>query len=117
MTGPPLDIDRLPIAGAGFVWKGFDDALALVPDTDAVTAVFTTRVGGASLGAFASWNMSYAVGDDRETVDANREAANDAIGHADASSWGRIRQVHGTDVVRWAPDDSRTTCARIRSFE
>lgn len=100
MTGTPLNIDRLPIPGAGFVWKVGDD-LVLVPDTGAVDAVFTTRVGGASQGPFASWNMSYAVGDDRETVEANREAANDAIGHAGASSWGRIRQVHGTEVVRW----------------
>jgi len=106
VTGTPLDADRLPIPGAGFVWKILrDDALALVPKSDAVTAVFTTRVGGASQGPFATWNMSYAVGDARDSVDSNRESANEAIGRAGASSWGRIRQVHGTEVVHWSSED------------
>jgi len=104
VTGNPLDLDRLPTPGAGFVWRLFGDALALVPETDAVSAVFTTRVGGTSDGPFASWNMSFAVGDEHDRVAANREAANEAIGRPGAASWGRVRQVHGTDVVAWHAD-------------
>jgi len=103
VTGTPLNVDRLPNPGAGFVWK-VADTLVLVPEADTVTAVFTTRVGGASDGPFATWNMSYAVGDVQETVASNRDLANDAIGRAGAASWGRTRQVHGTDVVPWAAE-------------
>jgi YfiH family protein len=104
VTGDPLTIDRLPTPGAGFVWRLFGDSLTLVPQTDDVDAIFTTRVGGKSEGPFASWNMSYAVGDERDIVAFNRELANEAIGRAGATSWGRIKQVHGTDVVPWLAD-------------
>lgn len=100
MTGTSSIQDRLPIAGAGFVWEAFEEALVLRPDSDAVHAAFTTRVGGASSGPFASWNVSFAVGDERECVIANRELANRAIGRAGASSWGRIKQVHSDRVLR-----------------
>ena len=103
MTGTPL-IDRLPNPGAGFVWGTVDgDAIVLRPETDLVDAVFTTRVGGASEGPFASWNMSYAVGDERKHVAANRAIANEAVERPGTSSWGRIRQVHGNVVVRARP--------------
>lgn len=99
MTGAFLT-DRLPTPGAGFLWEPFDEALVLRPDTEEVRAAFTTRVGGVSDGSFASWNVSFAVGDDRERVVHNRELAGRTIGRPGARSWGRIRQVHGTRVVR-----------------
>jgi YfiH family protein len=104
VTGDPLDIDRLPAPGAGFVWRTFGTALALVAESDAVAAVFTTRVGGRSQGRFATWNMSYAVGDVAARVAENRASAAACIGRDGAASWGRIRQVHGSDVLRWSPD-------------
>jgi hypothetical protein len=103
VTGTFLGLNRLPATGAGFIWET-TEALLLRPDCSDVVAAFTTRVGGVSEGPFASWNVSYAVGDDRDRVEANRETANRSVGRAGATSWGRTRQVHGRDVVRWHAD-------------
>jgi copper oxidase (laccase) domain-containing protein len=98
VTGTSSAIDRLPIPGAGFIWGAVDQTPYLRPDADGVDAVFTTRVGGQSTGAFESLNVSSAVGDDAEVVRGNRRTVLDAIGGKDW--WPRLRQMHGTTVVR-----------------
>jgi len=103
VTGTPL-VGRLPNSGAGFVWDAFEESILLRPETETVRAAFTTRVGGDSVGPYASFNVSFAVGDDRDSVLANRERANRAIGRTDVASWGRIKQVHSDRVVRAAAD-------------
>jgi len=56
---------------------------------------FTTRDGGASLGAFESLNLSSTVGDDPELVRENWARVRAATGLA----FARVRQVHGCRVV------------------
>jgi YfiH family protein len=97
VTGTSSAIDRLPIPGAGFFWET-EHAPVLRPDTSAVDAAFTTRVGGASTGPFESLNVSFVVGDDADVVRANRATVLQTIGRKDG--WPRLRQMHGTTVVR-----------------
>lgn len=59
-----------------------------------LTAVMTTRSGGASLGAYASMNLGDHVGDDPYAVQENRQRLAQALG-SDATY---LRQVHGTRV-------------------
>jgi polyphenol oxidase len=61
--------------------------------------VFSTRMGGVSDGAFASLNLGFLSGDDRELVQENRRRLYEAAGaHPERVSWPR--QVHGAEVVR-----------------
>jgi YfiH family protein len=64
-----------------------------VPPT--VRALVTTRAGGASRGAYASFNLDPRVGDDPSAVERNREVLRSAL-PADPL-W--LHQVHGADVV------------------
>jgi YfiH family protein len=92
--------NRLPEAGAGFVWDdigGDRPSPVLRPLCDGVSAAFTTRLGGVSIGPFTELNISFRVGDDESSVRANREIAGRAIGRAGV--WSVVRQVHGPDVV------------------
>ena len=60
---------------------------------------FSTRSGGVSNGPYASLNLGFLSGDDRELVEENRRRLYAAAGaHAERVSWPR--QVHGPDVVR-----------------
>ncbi|MEK6771090.1 MAG: peptidoglycan editing factor PgeF [Pseudomonadota bacterium] len=61
-----------------------------------VRALTTTRVGGFSAGAFASFNLGDHVGDDAEAVQRNRAQLREQFGIPEPS-W--LKQVHGTDVV------------------
>ena len=61
--------------------------------------VFSTRTGGVSNGAFASLNLGFLSGDERELVQENRGRLYEAAGaHPERVSWPR--QVHGAVVVR-----------------
>jgi polyphenol oxidase len=96
--------DRLPDAGAGFVWDdvGKDRPVPVLrPMLDGVRAAFTTRVGGVSRAPFDELNISFRVGDTDECARSNRALAGQAIGRGGA--WSVVKQVHGGDVVRAAP--------------
>ncbi len=70
----------------------------IVPDwpaPPAVKAFITTRAGGVSQGAFASYNLGLRSGDDARAVAANRERLR-ALLPAEPK-W--LRQVHGAQVV------------------
>jgi YfiH family protein len=70
----------------------------IVPDWPAppnVRALVTTRAGGASCGAYASFNLGAHVGDDPAAVERNRERLRGTL-PADPV-W--LQQVHGTEVV------------------
>ncbi len=77
------------------------DALAagqLIPDWPAppsVQALVTTRLGGVSGEPYASFNLSYRVGDDEAAVDENRRRLRAWL--PAEPRW--LRQVHGTVVV------------------
>jgi YfiH family protein len=70
----------------------------IVPDwpaPPAVKAFVTTRAGGISAGAFASFNLDLRAGDDPQAVAANRDRLR-AVLPAEPK-W--LRQVHGSEVV------------------
>jgi hypothetical protein len=61
-----------------------------------VRAAFTLRTGGASRGAFASFNTARHVGDDVDAVANNRAALREALDLPAEPAW--LNQVHGTAV-------------------
>jgi YfiH family protein len=70
----------------------------VIPDWPApanVRALFTTRNGGVSVGAYTSLNLGRAVGDTPEAVAENRRRLNEHL--PQAPRW--LVQVHGTRVV------------------
>ncbi len=62
-------------------------------------AVFTTRLGGVSEGAFESLNLGLNTDDDPELVERNRDRAASALGR-DPTGLLSGRQVHGTELAR-----------------
>ncbi len=83
----------------------------IVPDWPApknVRAVFTTRIGGVSLGALAGLNLGKSVGDDPLAVAENRRRVEQLIGFP--PRW--MSQVHGVSVAELdAIDPSRAITA------
>ncbi len=59
---------------------------------------FTTRLGGVSVGPFASFNLSLKVGDDPRAVERNRRSFERETGLAWEAMVG-LDQVHGVDVL------------------
>ena len=99
--------NRLPDAGAGFVWddSGVERAAPILrPAVDKAVAAFTTRIGGISQPPYDELNLSFRVGDTDERARANREVAGRAVGRSGA--WSVVRQVHGSEVVP-APEPGR----------
>ncbi|HYC35253.1 MAG TPA: peptidoglycan editing factor PgeF [Usitatibacter sp.] len=71
----------------------------IVPDWPVpgnVRAVVTTRSGGVSAGEYASMNLGFSSGDDREKVAENRRILRTHL----PSDPVYLRQLHGTDVAR-----------------
>ena len=64
------------------------------------TALFTTRRGGVSEGAFASLNLGLWTDDDEGRVRENRAR----VARLSGGRLAQARQVHGTDVVQADPD-------------
>lgn len=75
----------------------FDLAGHYAIDLPGARAVFTTRRGGGSEGAYASLNLGFATGDDPRRARANRERVRAAVGAPRAAY---MYQVHGTAVRR-----------------
>jgi hypothetical protein len=86
---------------------GLDLIAADWPAPPNVRAVATTRVGGASVGAYASLNLGSHVGDDARAVSENRLRLRTALGLSRDPAW--LNQVHGTAVVEAKPHDSPPT--------
>lgn len=74
------------------------------PAPDHVRAVSTTRAGGVSRGAYASFNLGDHVGDDPAAVGRNRELLRAALALPAEPVW--LRQVHGTHVIDAAQGDA-----------
>lgn len=80
---------------------GGPDSNWLVPDWDApdnVVALTTTRPGGASLGAYADFNLATHVGDESENTRRNRARLRQQLGGQLDFQW--LDQVHGTEAVQ-----------------
>lgn len=75
-----------------------------------VRAASTTRLGGASGGPFAGFNLGDHVGDDPRAVAANRAALGAALGLPAPPGW--LSQVHGCAVA--GPDDPAGSAADAR---
>jgi len=76
------------------------DIQYITPDWPApsrVRALTTTRVGGTSVGPYASLNLGDHVNDDPDRVLRNRALLREACGLPAEPLW--LRQVHGTEVV------------------
>ncbi len=104
MISRTLVTNRLPNAGAGFVWDdvGSEGPVPVLrPVVPGVSAAFTTRVGGVSSAPFDELNISFRVGDSDEHARANRVIAGRAVGRDGV--WSVVKQVHGAGVVRAAP--------------
>jgi len=94
---------------------------AIEVDLPGARALFTTRRGGVSRGAFASLNLGLWTDDDPACVAANRERVAERVGIA-CERFAQGRQVHGTTVRRLsetpdpgeepAPADGQATSAQ-----
>jgi len=71
------------------------------PAPKTVRAVATTRVGGVSVGPYASLNLGAHVGDDAHAVSENRLRVRTALGLPHDPLW--LNQVHGAAVVEAVP--------------
>ena len=91
-TPPPAPDPALPVP---FRWEGWHVGIRL----GGGRALFTTRRGGVSEGAFADFNLSRSVGDEPARVDVNRERLAAQVG-IDWMEFSHGRQVHGSTVRR-----------------
>lgn len=76
------------------------------PAPAAVRALSTTRLGGASRGPYAAFNLAGHVGDDPRAVAANRGLLMQQLGLPAEPSW--LQQVHGRAVVPAWPNGATT---------
>lgn len=67
------------------------------PAPEGIRALTTTRIGGVSVGDYASMNLATHVGDDPAAVAANRQKLMDDLALPSMPIW--MNQVHGTDVA------------------
>lgn len=67
------------------------------PAPEGIRALTTTRIGGISVGDYASMNLATHVGDDPSAVAANRQKLMDDLELPSTPVW--MNQVHGTDVA------------------
>jgi YfiH family protein len=87
--------------------SGLDLIEADWPAPSNVRAVATTRVGGVSVGAYASLNLGSHVGDDARAVSENRLRLRTALALSRNPVW--LNQVHGTAVVEATSYESPPT--------
>ncbi len=84
------------------------------PAPPAVRAAVSTRQGGSSIGPYASLNLGDHVGDDPQTVAANRMRLREALALPDEPRW--LQQVHGCAVADLAQPTAPTTADAAVSF-
>jgi YfiH family protein len=91
----------------GWRWENRADGVKIIVRDDwaqqGVDFAFTGRGGGSSRGSWASFNLSFRVGDVPEAVRANRQQLM-AIFHREAGAVTETRQVHGAQVLRCDAD-------------
>jgi YfiH family protein len=92
-----LSTTSLPEVVAPFAWREDDGMVWLEAKVGSATAVFSTRLGGVSDGAYSSLNLGVLTDDDRERVLDNRRALAAALGR-DCDSIVMGRQLHGTQI-------------------
>lgn len=80
-------------------WREENGLRWLEAELPGAQAAFTTRVGGASKGAFAALNLGLLTDDDSEHVHGNRKSLVGALG-LDPAAVISGKQVHGAEVAR-----------------
>lgn len=83
------------MSGPGDVPRRSGPVILVAPRLDGFRHGFTTRVGGTSVGPWASLNLGSAVGDDPARVEENWRLLSRATG----LRFARVRQVHGCAVL------------------
>jgi polyphenol oxidase len=87
----------LPEVATPFAWREDGDMAWLEAKVGSATAVFSTRLGGVSEGAYHSLNLGLLTEDEGDRVTENRRSLAVALGR-DGDSIVMGRQVHGTGV-------------------
>lgn len=85
-------------------------------ETDLVKHLFTTRFGGVSKGIFASMNMSYTRGDEKEAVDENYRRIAQILS-CDLQDIVLSHQTHTTNVREVTISDAGKGITRERDYE
>ncbi len=80
-------------------------------DQAGVTHGFSTRMGGVSQGIYASMNLSYHRGDQKEAVDENFRRIGEAIGF-DSGRLVFSNQIHETGICKVTEED----CAKVMTY-
>ena len=71
----------------------------LLGEIEGIVHGFTDREGGISTDAFESLNLAHRVGDEKATVETNRQKVMAELGRQDAQ-WVALRQMHGNTIVQ-----------------
>ena len=83
---------------------------------DGVRHAFFTRQGGVSEGVYASLNVGYGSGDDRDSIAENRRRAMAALG-LPATPLNTVYQIHGTAAAvadrTWPPQEAPRADAQV----
>ncbi len=87
----------------------------LLEQTDMVKHCFTTRQGGASQGIFASLNLSFTRGDEREAVEENFRRVSQVLGTR-YEDFVFTDQTHTTNVRRVGKEDAGKGLIRERGY-
>lgn len=108
-TSPPTESSNAIELPAPFHWS--EEHLAI--ELPGGRAMFTTRRGGVSRGAFATLNLGRLTSDDPESVSRNRALLQARVG----GRLAMIRQVHGARVLRVSSVDQASGAAPQRDLE
>lgn len=87
----------------------------LLEETGMVKHCFTTRQGGVSQGIFASLNLSFSRGDDREAVEENFRRVSQVLGTR-YEDFVLTDQTHTTNVRRVGKEDAGKGLTRERGY-
>lgn len=90
-------------------------SFSLLEETGMVKHCFTTRQGGVSQGIFASLNLSFSRGDDREAVEENFRRVSQVLGTR-YEDFVLTDQTHTTNVRRVGKEDAGKGLTRERGY-
>lgn len=110
--------EQMPVLGSVETTGGTFPYLyyPMLEETGIVKHCFTTRMGGVSKGVFASLNLSFTRGDDREAVEENFRRVSEALG-TEYEDFVFTDQTHTTNVKRVGREDAGKGLIRQRDYQ
>jgi YfiH family protein len=87
-----------PLAAAPLEWREREGAVWIEAALDGARAVFSTRLGGFSEGAYSRLNLGILTDDDSDRVQRNRDLLASALGR-EPGGFAIGLQVHGSDLL------------------